>query len=38
MTNSNSTDVTVGGAWRNRIIAKQQNNQSTASADKQINE
>ena len=38
MTNSTSTDVTFGGAWCNRVIAKQGDSHSTAPNDKQINE
>ena len=33
-----STDVTIGGVWCNRVVAKQENSHSTAPADKQINE
>ena len=38
MTNSASTDVTLGGAWCNRVVAKQEDFHSTAPADKQIYE
>ena len=38
MANSTSTDVTFGGAWCNRVVAKQEDSHSTAPADKQINE
>ena len=38
MTNSASTDVPFGGAWCNRVVAKQEDSHSTAPADKQINE
>ena len=38
MTNSTSTDVTFGGAWCNRMAAKQEDPHSTPPADKQINE
>ena len=38
MTNSTSTDVTFGGAWCNRVVAKQDDSRSTAPADKQMNE
>ena len=38
MTNSTSTDVTVEGAWCNRVEAKQENSHSAAPADKQTNE
>ena len=38
MTNSTSTDVTLEGAWCNRVVAKQEDSHSTAPADKQINE
>ena len=38
MTNSTSTDVAFGGAWCNRVVAKQEDRHSTAPADKQINE
>ena len=38
MTNSTRTDVTFGGAWRNRVVAKQEDSDSTAPPDKQINE
>ena len=37
MTNSTSTDVTFGGAWCNRVVAKQEDSHSAAPADKQIN-
>ena len=37
MTYSTSTDVTFGGAWWNRVAAKQEDSHSTAPADKQIN-
>ena len=37
MTNSTSTDVTFGGAWCNRVVAKQEDSHSTAPADKQMN-
>ena len=35
MTNSTSTDVTFGGAWCNRVVAKQEDSHSTAPANKQ---
>ena len=35
---TNSTDVTFGGAWCNRVVAKQKDTHSTAPADKEINE
>ena len=38
MTNSTSTDVTFGGAWYNRVVAKREDSHSTAPADKQLNE
>ena len=38
MTKNTSTDVTFGGAWCNRVVVKQEDRHSTASADKQINE
>ena len=38
MTNSTSTDVTFEGAWRNRVVAKQEDPHSTAPADKQMTE
>ena len=38
MTNSTSTDVTIGGAWCNRVVAKQEDSHSTATADKQTYE
>ena len=38
MTNSTSTDVIFGSAWCNRVVAKQEDSQSTAPAEKQINE
>ena len=38
MTNSTSADVTYEGAQCNRVVAKQKGCQSTAAADKQINE
>ena len=38
MTNITSTDVAFGGAWYNRVVAKQEDSHSTAPADKQINE
>ena len=38
MTNCTSTDVTFGGAWCNRVTAKQEDSHSTAPANKQINE
>ena len=38
MTNSTGTDVTIGGAWCNRAVAKQKDSHSTAAADKQMNE
>ena len=38
MTNSTSTDITFGGAWRNRVVANQGDPHSTVPADKQINE
>ena len=38
MTNSTSTDVTYGGAWCNRAVAKQKDSHSTVPADKQVNE
>ena len=37
MTNSTST-VTFGGAWCNRVVAKQEASDSTAPVDKPINE
>ena len=37
MTNSTSTDVTFGGTWCNRVVAKQKDSHSTAPVDKQIN-
>ena len=38
MTNSSDTDVISGGARCNGLIAKQEDSQSTAPADKQMNE
>ena len=38
MTNSTSTDISYGGAWCNRVVAKQEDSHSTAPAVKQINE
>ena len=38
MTNSTSTDGIFGGAWCNRVVAKQEDSQCTAPAHKQINE
>ena len=38
MTNSTSSDVPFGGAWCNKVIAKQEDSHSTAPADKQIHE
>ena len=38
MTNSTSTDVTFGGTWGNRVVAKQEDSHSTAPADKQLNQ
>ena len=38
MINSISTDVTFGGAWIYRVVAKQEDSHSTAPAEKQINE
>ena len=38
MINSTSTDVAFGGAWCNRVVAKQEGSHSTAPADNQINE
>ena len=38
MTNSTSTDVTIRGAWCNRVMAKQEDFHSIAPADKQVNE
>ena len=35
--NTTSTDVTSGGAWYNKVAAKQSDSLSTVSADKQIN-
>ena len=35
---STSTDDTFRGAWCNRVVAKQEDSHSTATADKQINE
>ena len=37
MTNSTSTNVTFGGAWCNRVAAKQDVSHSTAPADEHIN-
>ena len=34
MANSTSTDVTFGGAWCNRVLAKQEDSNFTAAADK----
>ena len=36
MTNSTSTDVPFGGAWYNRVVAKQEDSQSTTPVDKQM--
>ena len=36
MTNSTSTDVTIGGAWCNRVVAMQEDYHSAAPADQQI--
>ena len=38
MTNSTSTGISFGGAWCNRVVAKQEDRNTTAPADKQINE
>ena len=38
MTNSTSTNVIFGGAWSNRVVAKQNDSHSTTPADKQITE
>ena len=38
MTNSTSTDISFGGAWCNRAVAKQEDSHSTAPTDKPINE
>ena len=38
MTNSTTTNVIFGGAWWNRVGAKQEDSHSTAPADEQINE
>ena len=38
MTNGTSIDVLFGGAWCNRVVAKQEDSRSTAPADKQLNE
>ena len=38
MANSTSTDVIFGGAWCDRVEAKQEDSHSTTPADKQITE
>ena len=38
MTNSTSTDATLGGVWCNRRITEQQGYHSTTPVDKHINE
>ena len=38
MKNNTSNDVISGGAWCNRIVAKQEHCQSSNPADKQTNE
>ena len=36
--NNTTTDIILGGAWCNRIVAQQENCNSTASTDEHINE
>ena len=38
MTYSTNTDVTFGGAWCNRVVAKQEDSHATAPTGKQIND